>query len=318
MHPAKSVIYFTTATGAGYGLFFWLAVLAFHGLLPANPLFGVIALGIAFALIITGLLSSTGHLGHPERAWRALSQWRSSWLSREGVMAILTFIPMSLFGIFWVFMGENTGLAGIIGLVGAVMALITVFTTSMIYASIKAIPAWHNVWTKLSYLVLCLMSGAILAMAVTAAFGHYSASLHMFNPVGVLIVLGLIIKVLYWRHILRSAPVSTAESATGLGRFGKVSVAALPHSEDNYLLKEMGYRIARKHATKIRMIAAILAFLIPFILIGIAMHYVGGSSKALVLILAFVIMMIGLVFERWLFFAEARQAVTLYYGERKV
>jgi len=119
MHPAKSVIYFTTATGAGYGLFIWLAVMATHGHLPATSLFGFVALAISFGLIVTGLLSSTLHLGHPERAWRAMSQWRSSWLSREGVMAILTFIPMSIFAVFWIFLGKNTGTPAVIGLVGA-------------------------------------------------------------------------------------------------------------------------------------------------------------------------------------------------------
>ena len=319
MHPAKSVIYFTVATGAGYGLFIWLALLSFHGLLPADSrVFIFAALALSLGLIITGLISSTMHLGHPERAWRAMSQWRSSWLSREGVMAILTFIPMSIFACFWFFLGKNTGIYALIGVAGAVMALITVFTTSMIYASIKAIPAWHNVWTKLGYLVLSLMSGAVLAIALTSVFGLYPASLHLFIPTGILLLAGLLVKILYWRYILRKPATSTAESATGLGGFGKVSLAGSPHSSDNYLLKEMGFAIARKHASKIRIIAALLGFVIPFILIGVAMHYIGGSVKTLVLVLAALSTMLGLVFERWLFFAEAKHAVTLYYGESKV
>ena len=318
MHPAKSVIYFTTATGAGYGLFFWLAMLSFHDLLAPNPVFAFVALAISFALIITGLLSSTLHLGHPERAWRALSQWRSSWLSREGVMAILTFIPMSIFAIFWVFMGKHTGGYALIGVAGGAMALITVFTTSMIYASIKAIPAWHNAWTKFGYLVMSLMSGAVLALAITHFFGMYVASQHLFIPAGVLLIVGLLVKILYWRHIHSGRATSTAESATGLGKFGKVSLAASPHSSDNYLLKEMGFKIARKHARKIRIIASIFGFILPFLLIGSAVHYMGGSSKTLVLVGAVISCAIGLVFERWLFFAEAKHAVTLFYGESKI
>ena len=67
MHPAKSVIFFTTASGAGYGLMIWLALLPSFGLLPADFFFGLVALGTGFALIVSGLLSSTLHLGHPER-----------------------------------------------------------------------------------------------------------------------------------------------------------------------------------------------------------------------------------------------------------
>ncbi len=318
MHPAKSVIYFTTATGAGYGLFIWLAVLSHLGLLPTNQTFAFVALAISFGLVITGLLSSTLHLGHPERAWRALSQWRSSWLSREGVMAILTFIPMSIFAVFWVFLGKNTGLPAIIGLVGGVMALITVFTTSMIYASIKAIPAWHNGWTKLGYLVMSLMSGAVLVMAITSIAGLKDASEHMFIPVSILLILGFFVKTLYWQFILRRKAVSTAESATGLGGFGKVSLAGSPHSSDNYLLKEMGFAIARKHASKIRFIAAVLGFILPFILVGTAIYYTSGYTQSALVTGAALSCMCGLVFERWLFFAEAKHAVTLFYGESQV
>ena len=107
MHPAKSVIFFTTATGAGYGLFVWLAVMSVMGILPTDTVFSFTTLAIGFGLIVSGLLSSTLHLGRPERAWRALSQWRSSWLSREGVMAILTFIPLGLFAILWLFYKQS-------------------------------------------------------------------------------------------------------------------------------------------------------------------------------------------------------------------
>lgn len=318
MHPAKSVIYFTTATGAGYGLFIWIAIMNALNLLPADQSFGFVALGISFALVVSGLLSSTLHLGHPERAWRAFSQWRSSWLSREGVMAVLSFIPMSIFAVFWVFLGKTSGVVAIIGLIGAFMAFITVYTTSMIYASIKAIPAWHNFWTKIGYLVFCLMSGAVLAIAIFAFFGQYIAVVKMAIPALVLLVLGLIVKLFYWAHILKDTATSTAESATGLGRFGKVSLAGSPHSADNYLLKEMGFRIARKHAAKIRVIALIFAFVIPCVLLAIAYKFGGGSSRALVAGIAFLSCWLGLAFERWLFFAEAKHAVTLYYGETRV
>ena len=325
MHPAKSVIYFTTATGAGYGLFFWLALLSFHGHLSADSVAGFhlmpfVMLAVAFGLIVTGLLSSTGHLGHPERAWRAFSQWRSSWLSREGVMAILTFIPMSIFAIYWVFLGKNTGMTAVIGVAGAVMAMVTVFTTSMIYASLKTIPAWHNIWTKIGYLVMSLMSGAVLAVFLTSVFGRWTATLHIITPAMVLLLVGLLVKIVYWHHINAGKTVSTAESATGLGRFGKVSLAASPHGAENYLLKEMGFKIARKHASKIRWIAAILGFILPLLLLLATLQFldiqeIGGKF---VLALAVVACLIGLVFERWLFFAEAKHAVTLYYGETNV
>ena len=77
MHPAYSVIVFTCASGAGYGLLIWLALAGVVGGWTARaPGLGLAGFGLAFALITIGLLSSTAHLGRPERAWRAFSQWR--------------------------------------------------------------------------------------------------------------------------------------------------------------------------------------------------------------------------------------------------
>ena len=93
MHPAFSVIFFTTFSGAGYGLWLWLGILA-AGNSPVARLPALIALTVGFLCVSAGLLSSTLHLGQPQRAWRAFSQWRSSWLSREGIASLLCFVPM--------------------------------------------------------------------------------------------------------------------------------------------------------------------------------------------------------------------------------
>src|SRR5438045_9709795 len=115
MHPAFSVVFFTTATGAGYGLLALLGVLGGFQIIPPDFWLGFIGMGLALGLIAAGLLSSTGHLGRPERAWRAFSQWRSSWLSREGVASVITFIPAGLFGIGWVLLGRAGGWVAVAG-----------------------------------------------------------------------------------------------------------------------------------------------------------------------------------------------------------
>src|SRR5688500_12203486 len=103
MHPAYSVILFTTASGAGFGLLIGLAAGVVLGLVPQSASFGVVGLGLALVLITAGLLASMLHLGRPERAWRAMSQWRTSWLSREGLAAIATYVPAGVLGFGWVF-----------------------------------------------------------------------------------------------------------------------------------------------------------------------------------------------------------------------
>src|SRR6266702_3724368 len=116
MHPAYSVILFTTASGAGLGLLTWLAFFGLLDLVPTERWLGFTGFGLALALLTAGLLASTAHLGRPERAWRAFSQWRTSWLSREGVMAVATFVPATIFAIGWVLFGATSGFVGLCGI----------------------------------------------------------------------------------------------------------------------------------------------------------------------------------------------------------
>jgi DMSO reductase anchor subunit len=122
MHPALSIVFFTTASGAGFSLLVLLGLGAPLGMLPPNATFAFAALAVVVVLAAGGLASSVFHLGRPERAWRAFSQWRSSWLSREGVFSVLTFLPSAIFGIGWVFFGATDGFVGLCGIVAAGLA----------------------------------------------------------------------------------------------------------------------------------------------------------------------------------------------------
>ena len=311
MHPSLSVILFTTASGAGYGLLALLGVLAPFGILPADRLFGLVALALALGAITAGLVSSAFHLGQRQRAWRAFSQWRSSWLSREGVAAVATYLPAGLFGIGWVFLGIVMKAAGLLSALGAIA---TVFCTAMIYRSLKPIPRWHNRWVVPNYLALALMSGALWLMLVLQLFGPRPA-LYALAPAT--IALAAVLKLAYWRFIDGAPATSTAGSATGLGSLGTVRLFEAPHTSDNYLLKEMGFKIARKHASKLRRIALALGFGLPFLLSLVPFVASGWPAIAAAFVAA-VVGTAGVFVERWLFFAEAQHAVTLFYGRSEV
>jgi DMSO reductase anchor subunit len=308
VHPALSVIAFTTASGAGYGLLALLGLLAPAGLVPTGAGFAVVATGLALAAIAGGLLSSTLHLGHPERAWRALSQWRSSWLSREGLAAVLTFVPAGLFAAVWVFGGTASTLLGLLAAAGG---LATIYCTAMIYASLKPIQRWCNGWVAPNYLALGAMTGALWLHLLCRLFAFPSPAVAGIAVAATLLAVAL--KLGYWRFIDGSASASTPESATGLGRIGKVRLLEAPHTSENYLLEEMGFRIARKHATSLRRIALLAGFVLPLLLSLIAL-LATGPAGALAALLAAPLATAGVLVERWLFFAEARHTVTLYYG----
>jgi DMSO reductase anchor subunit len=308
VHPSFSVIFFTTASGAGYGLLALLGVLAPLGAVPRSTSFAFVALGLALGLVTAGLLSSTFHLGRPERALRAFSQWRSSWLSREGVASVATYIPAGLFAALWVFFGI---ISPLLGFLAAACAVVTVVCTAMIYRSLKPIQRWHNGWVVPNYLAFALMTGALWLAFLVQLFDAGKDGI-AWLALGA-IILASVLKLGYWRFIDRSSSVSTAESATGLGALGTVTLFEAPHTSENYLLKEMGFQIARKHAAKLRRISYLLAFVLPLLLSLVPLLAMGWLSS-LAAFLAATFATLGVLAERWLFFAEAKHTVMLYYG----
>lgn len=308
MHPAYSVILFTTASGAGYGLLVWLALGSAFGLVPTERWLGVAGFGLAFALITAGLLSSMAHLGRPERAWRAFSQWRTSWLSREGVMAVVTYFPAGFLAIGWVVLRQPLVLTAILT---ALCAVATLYTTGMIYASLRTIRQWHQPLTAPIYIVLGLASGAVLLNLLQALLDPSAAWPVRFAAH--LLVLAAVMKWAYWQRIDGEPRDYTIEAATGLGHLGKVRPLEPPHTQPNFVMREMGYTIARKHARRLRSLVLLLAFAVPIAATLLSQLpapaiRIGGA------LIAALSVAVGLVIERWLFFAEAEHVSMLYYG----
>ena len=311
MHPAYSVIVFSTASGAGYGLLIWLSVATAFNLVPRDPVLGFFGLGAALALITLGLLVSTFHLGRPERAWRALSQWRTSWLSREGVAAIVTYVPAGALGLGWVFGEFVPGQIEIGALLSVLCALVTVWCTGMIYQSLPTIRAWHQPLVAPIYIVLALATGGVLASLLLAIFGN---ELRWIAGVSVvMLALGAIMKRLYWSAIDTARKTYTAEAATGLGHLGTVRPLDPPHTQPNFVMREMGYQVARRHAEKLRRLAVALLFMLPIVAELLLLLDLSISLRIALAALAAGGAVVGVLTERWLFFAEAEHVSMLYY-----
>ncbi len=314
MHPAYSVILFTTASGAGYGLIFWLSLFGVSGFLPIERWFGFTSFGLGFGLITIGLLSSTFHLGHPERAWRAFSQWRTSWLSREGVAAVIAYIPAGLAAIGWVFYEDISGLWSVAALASALMALITIICTAMIYACLTTIRQWHNPLVVPVYVSLGLATGALLLSMLVSLFTYQARSIELMSIAA--LVTALIIKLAYWHRIENEDKTWTIEQATGLKASTTVSQLEAPHTMDNFVQREMGYKVARKHAAKLKTYALVLTFLAPILLLGLDIA-LNNQFSIIMTVLSVVSASIGVVIERWLFFAQAQHVVSLFYGAQR-
>ncbi|MBB3234102.1 dimethyl sulfoxide reductase anchor subunit family protein [Phyllobacterium endophyticum] len=301
MHPATSMIVFTTLSGMGFGL----AVVLGIGFLDPSLDATTFAYGTSLLLISVGLLASLFHLGNPRRAWRALSQWRSSWLSREGVMAIATFVPLTLSAVLAICMNSHDWIVGSISILGA---LLTVYCTSMIYASLKAVVSWHTKLTPLCFLLFSLSGGFLLASAFVSENGLAVRLLAL-----LFLLLALTAKMAWRKRAMTVKPISTPESATGLGFIGRVRLFERPHSLDNYLTREMGFRVARKHAAKLWMVALIFGAILPVFALLLALAIGDGLVAHIVLVTGVIAHTMGIFVERWLFFAEAKHAVMNYY-----
>jgi DMSO reductase anchor subunit len=332
MNPAFSVIFFTVLSGAGYGLWFLSGLdLMSHGLVCGRPsmpdasgvtlrlcgpgemgFFAYYVLLSGFVLVTVGLLSSVGHLGKPQRAWRALSQWRTSWLSREGIVALLTFLPFVALCLPALYphlsFAADDVVLRILGAVLAACSLATVYCTANIYACLKPIPAWHNRHVAPVYLLFALANGCLL----TACIVHRQSPqmLLIVFVAGVAAAALAVMKLSYWRAIDR-IELPSRESATALEGIGKVTVFERPHTEANYLTREMGFVLARKHSRKLRAIALLLFAGVP--LLALALAWLLPVTSVFVFWIAALSALLGAFVERWLFFAEAKHMVMLYY-----
>lgn len=327
MHPALSVIFFTTLSGAGYGLLALLGGGVALGWWPRGFAATGAPLLLGCVLVSIGLLASTAHLGQPLRAWRAFSQWRSSWLSREGVASLLTYLPAAALGIGSLMATEAASWPAALRLAGALLAVgaaATVFCTARIYSSLRTIPAWHNRWVAPGYLLFAAYSGGLWLWLLGTlqqrgeAVPWQRIGLPAWLLTGIVLsaMLATLVKLLYWRHLALAAPVATVGSATGLQRCGEVSAFERPHTEHNYITREMGFVLARRHAQRLRAVSLAAGQALPLLCIAGAVAWTTLAPP--LALLALLAGSAGVFVERWLFFAEARHVVNLYYGANRI
>ena len=317
MHPALSVILFTVLSGFGYGLFVMLALSGiFHPEL--NVRLGVAGSIIGLVLVTGGLLSSTLHLANPKNAWRAFSRFRTSWLSREGVLALVFYVPALLYLAGWWFEINDIGEGGwrwlVLSWVIVILSFATVFSTGMIYACLKTIRQWHTPLTPVNYLLLSMMSGALLLLFLQQYYTGGSLPTVFTVYVMVSIALAGAMKLVHYRVNGKGVAAATANTAIGLPG-AQVRLLDVGHTAGTFLTDEFGYRVAASRLLTLRVASLLLAFAVPLALLAVLL---AGMLGKVMINVALLSMFAGLVIERWLFFADARHVVNLYHGTTRV
>lgn len=311
MHPAFSVIFFTVASGAGFGLFsllFIADVFKLGGGFSREQLIigGLMAMG----LVVFGLLSSTFHLANPKNAWRAFTRFRTSWLSREGVFAMV-FMPLALIYLASTWFDAPLWLRETFGFLTAVLAWITVFSTGMIYACLKTIRQWNTPLVPANYLALGYASGSLLLLLGAVVAGLDTTPYIAMSAL--IISIAAVLKAIYYFWIRSPGLTPTINTATGLTR-AKVKLLDTGHTHGTFLTQEFGFQVARQRASLLKIVVFVLGFALP----GVMMVWVfGQQGQQMAAIVAVMAGLAGAAVERWLFFAEARHVVNLYHGAQR-
>ncbi len=321
MHPAFSVVFLTTLIGAGQGLFLALYTAQVYGwveLLPVQDrLFYVQGSVIVLVLLALGLLASFFHLGHPERAWRAATRWRTSWLSREVIVLPAVMGAVFVYGVVhylsWDLsvIGLHTGIPGdltlIIGAGATVLTFALFLCTGMIYACIKFLQEWASWLTVVNYTLLGVASGFTLATAFAA---YHSSELVGFYGVWA-VVLATAALITRAASLIRNARIrhkSSLQTAIGV-RHSRIVQKSQGFMGGSFNTREFFHGVRPLFFRSIKWIFLVLVFPVPVLLLwaGLELSAVG------LLVTAFIVQYVGLIAERWFFFAQANHPQNLYY-----
>ncbi|MCG5078654.1 dimethyl sulfoxide reductase anchor subunit family protein [Paraburkholderia tagetis] len=316
MNPAFSVVFLTTLIGAAQGLLIALVGVEAAGQLgvvdgAAVPqLFYVVGAALSCVLGAAGLAASFLHLGHPERAWRAIAMWRTSWLSRECLCLPLFLACTFAYGMAHV-VGSPWTLA--IGAVAVVASGLLFVCTGMIYACLRFLQEWATPLTLINFALLGCASGFTLATACAAWLAP-----GLVGPLAVLACLltlgGCASRVASLVRNARLRPKSTVQSATGI-RNARVEQKSRGFTAGAFNLREFFHGKTPATLQRIKWTFLVAAFAVPFVLVAFGANVRPVGASLVLLCAAVVIQYAGLVAERWFFFAEARHPQNLYYRQ---
>lgn len=311
MNPAFSVIFLTTLIGAAQGLF--IAVVLGQPYSGATSgrfdiEFGLLGAGVSLGLMFLGLVASFFHLGRPERAWRAVSQWRTSWLSREVIVLPLAMLLVFVYGVLslpvdW----GNDNLRRIIGWSGVITMAALFICTGMIYACIKFLQEWASPWTLINFMLLGCASGVILASALAATIGEPAAAWFTLWGLG-LTVAAMFTRLYTFNRNRRIKHRSTIQSAIGI-KHRKITQRSMGMTGGSFNTRAFFHHCSTLTMVNMRRIVIVLVFVIPILLL---LGYVAFDWLELLWV-TFGVQYVGLIAERWLFFAEANHPQNLYY-----
>ena len=319
MKPAFSVIFLTTLIGAAQGLFLALFThqsYSLFGLVPmqSGSFYGYGSV-IALVLLVGGLIASFFHLGRPERAWRSATQWRTSWLSREVIVLPAFMGLVCIYGVAHI-VGYSPDvltipdvlvidLTTVLGVIGTLLAFALFICTGMIYACLRFLREWHSPLTVINYTLMGGSSGFILA----AFYAAVAAPSQTAFFAGWSVVITLLAFAGRAASLVRNAhlkPKSTMQTAIGV-KHPKIVQRSMGAMGGSFNTREFFHGKSEVFLRTIKPGFLVMAFVVPLALLAFGIH------SPILLGVAFILQYLGLLAERWFFFAQANHPQNLYY-----
>ena len=307
MRPQFSIIFFTTLVGMAQGLLFFLALLNIEEPFLSAPFLSMLALPVSFIILTLSLVASFFHLGRPERAWRAAMMWRTSWLSRE-VIALPPVMALTVITFFLV----NSGMVPVWVWAALLISNLALWIcTAKIYQCIQFIQEWSHPSTLSNFILLGLTSGGLLLELLFIIWNGSSVPLGMSLISGtnfILLFLALNLKLWIWRRNQKLKPKSNLASATGI-KGNNIRQTSMGFMGGSFNTREFFHHQTDRVISNIRKIVLLMAYIGPMILLAFSMNSPNIAQIAIALLMHY----IGLLAERWMFFAEANHPQNLYY-----
>ena len=307
MRPQFSIIFFTTLAGMAQGLLFFLALINLEAPVLSATFLINLALPVSFILLTLGLIASFFHLGHPERAWRAAMMWRTSWLSREVIA-----LPLAMLATALTFLYIKSGIVPTWLWATVMMSTLALWIcTAKIYQCIRFIQEWSHPSTLSNFILLGLSSGGLLLEFLLLVWNEPN------TPIGISLIsvvnfivlfLALNLKLWMWRRNQKLKPKSNLASATGI-KGSNIRQTSMGFMGGSFNTREFFHHQTDRVISNIRKIILLMVYIGPMVLLAFNLSSPSISQVAIALLVHY----IGLLAERWMFFAEANHPQNLYY-----
>lgn len=316
MNPEMSLVLLTVLSGIGQGIFIFLVAGDFKmitegGSLPNSLLVAGSAASLLFTII--GAIASLFHLGNPERGWRAILQWKSSWLSREAILLPAFQCIVFLYGLT-TYMNQSFFLRAVIGIFGVTAAIAIYLSSGMVYAKIRFVREWSSIYTPINFTIIGFATGSVTGLAIIESFGVFSELTAFLLCITLCIIAAsMILKILAYLSNSRIYSTIGIQNAMGIN-CQNIRLMDFGASYDHYNTNEYSSKKYRNKFMTIKGFVIVALFIAPLLFLIIDYISLSSSQHGFMAPVTAVFMTVGAIAELWLFFAEGNHIQNLYYG----